>query len=89
MQLFFFLGKGRTSPLGSLAYGQIQVQGIQIQEGGLPFNAEYQRNRVCPKAPICFVAVLAKDSAINVELRRESRGCHHSQSTHGTYSHLP
>ena len=90
------LGKMRTSPRTALAYRQIRVQGIQMQEGWLPFKTEYPRSRVCPKAPkggagnpICFVTALAKDDAINIGLRRAPRGCHHSQSTHGTYSDLP
>ncbi|MCF1428538.1 MAG: hypothetical protein LPH19_11455, partial [Shewanella sp.] len=35
------LGKVRTSPRTALAYGQIRVQGIQLQQGGLPFKAQY------------------------------------------------
>ncbi|MCF1429870.1 MAG: hypothetical protein LPH20_03030, partial [Shewanella sp.] len=61
--------KVRTSPRTALAYGQIRVQGIQVQQGGLPFKAQYHSNRVCPKtpkdkadSPICLVVALAKDS---------------------------
>ncbi|MCF1429165.1 MAG: hypothetical protein LPH19_14850 [Shewanella sp.] len=63
------LGKVRIKPRTALAYGQIRVQGIQLQQGGLPFKAQYHSHRVCPKAPkgeaespICLVAALAKDS---------------------------
>ena len=76
------VGKRRTSPRTALAYRQIRVQGIQMQEGKLPFKTEYHSSRVCPKAPkgeadspICFVTALAKDDAINIELRRAARVC--------------
>ncbi|MCF1437953.1 MAG: hypothetical protein LPD71_04130, partial [Shewanella sp.] len=63
------LGKVRINPRTALADRQIPVQGIQLQQGGLPFKAQYHSNRVCPKSPkgeadspICFVTALANDS---------------------------
>ncbi|MCF1429030.1 MAG: hypothetical protein LPH19_14135, partial [Shewanella sp.] len=63
------LRKVPTIPRTALAYGQIRVQGIQVQQDCLPFKAAYHSNPVCPKAPkgeadspICLVAALAKGS---------------------------